>query len=38
MALPPLKKIRIGRPVLFLRDSLQEWLRQVEARGTVGKT
>jgi hypothetical protein len=38
MALPPLKRIRIGRRVLFLRDSLQEWLRQVEAQGTVGKT
>jgi hypothetical protein len=38
MALPPLKKIRIGRRVLFLRESLQECLRQVEAQGTVGKT
>jgi len=36
--LPPLKRIRIGRRVLFVRDSLQEWLRQVEAQGTVGKT
>ena len=36
--LPPLKRIRIGRRVLFVRDSLQEWLRQVEAQGTAGKT
>jgi len=38
MAVPPLKGIRIGRRVLFFRESLEEWLRQVEAQGTVGKT
>jgi len=36
--LPPLKRIRIGGRVLFFRESLEEWLRQVEAQGTVGKT
>lgn len=33
--LPPLKRIRIGARVLFLRESLEEWLWQVEAQATA---
>ena len=33
--LPPLKRVRIGRRVLFRKESLEQWLREVEAPAPV---
>jgi len=33
---PPLKRVRIGRRVLFRKESLEQWLREVEAQVPTG--
>lgn len=34
--IPYLPSVRIGRRVLFRRESLERWLQQVESAGSVG--